>query len=195
MIDIEADFWKEIFVHLLHKNMVRTNAEPLNVSNSEEAFNRFSLANPQYTPEITRSESYVTWELFVTPTIKFRLFIQNQIKASLMQKSGNELVKICDAKFPYNPFPEISEFLANKNNYLVELEHKKEDFAKTQRKLAIASEFIKANLSKKYDEKSNVIWNLELQEKDIKLTLEKDGRKDTQFLTPENFMGILKKIE
>ena len=27
--DTEADFWKEHFVHLQHKNMVRTNALPL----------------------------------------------------------------------------------------------------------------------------------------------------------------------
>lgn len=194
MIDIESDFWKEIFVHLLHRNMVRTDAKPLYASESDKEFEKFAFSHPECSPEITKASSYVTWELFVTPEIKFRLFIQNQIKASLMQKTGNELVKICDAKFPYNPFPEINEFLRNKNSYLVELEHKKEAFIKTQKKLSITSEFIKANLNKKFDEKSKILWSLEIQGNDIKLTLEKNGKKETILLTPENYLEKIQTI-
>ena len=36
--DIESEFWKEHFVHLLHKNMVRTNAEKIEFKNIKFQF-------------------------------------------------------------------------------------------------------------------------------------------------------------
>ena len=59
-LDIEADFWKNQFVHLLHKNMVRINAKTLTMNNAQEAFDRFALAHPEYKVEIQNSSSYYT---------------------------------------------------------------------------------------------------------------------------------------
>ena len=112
-------------------------------------------------------------------------------RVCIVQIMDKDFVKICDAKFPYNPFPEISEFLENRNNYLVELEHKKNEFVRTQKKLAITNEFIKANLTSMFDEKSKVLWQTEILEKEIKLTVEKDGNKNTINLTPENYLEQL----
>lgn len=194
--DLEADFWKNQFVHLLHKNMVRIGAEPLNFANAHQAFDRFALAHPEYKVEIQNSSSYVTWETFVTPTIKLRLFIQNQIKATLLQKNGGDLIKIADTKFPYNPFPEISEFLANKNGLQVELEHILEEGARKQRKLKLAGEFIKAQLKLKFEGNNQIIWNLEpdADNESFVLTVRSGDNEKKVKLTPENFMQELQKF-
>jgi len=195
-LDIEADFWKNQFVHLLHKNMVRIDAETLTASNAQKAFDRFAYAHPEYKVEIQNSASYVTWETFVTPTIKLRLFIQNQIKATLLQKNGGDLVKIADAKFPFDPFPEIGEFLGNRNGMQVELEHILEEGARKQRKLKLAGEFIKAQLKQKFDGNNQIIWNLEPSADCEYFTLSvingKDEKKIT--LTPEDYLSKIKEL-
>ena len=96
--------------------MVRTDAGKLSLIEAEQTFERFSFAHPEIkadysiNSDLEGKPSFATWEVTVTPEIKFRLFIQNQIKASLLQRRGGEYIKIADAKFPYNPFSEISEF-------------------------------------------------------------------------------------
>ena len=145
--DTEADFWKEHFVHLQHKNMVRTNALPLHMADCKAEFEAFTASHPDAKISCEYFPSYCTFEVTLTTTIKLRLFIQNNIKASLMQKCGPEYIKICDAKFPYNPLPEISEFLAGLPNYLAELSQSLEKKTRSNRRQKLAKEFIKAYAS------------------------------------------------
>ncbi len=196
MNDLEADFWKEHFVHLLHKNMIRTDAKILTLEEIPQVFENFSLQHPEYQIEFHIEKTYATWEVFVTKSIKLRLFIQNQIKASLLQKNGNDFIKIADAKFPYNPFYEISEFLSNKDKFDVELSQKKEENSKKQRKMQIAKEFIKANLKEKYKNNSEILWTLKDDENEkIKLILQKDNKSQEIILSLENFLSEIENSE
>ena len=143
-IDNEADFWKEHFVHLQHKNMVRTNAQPLRLENCKAEFEAFTASHPAARITTEYFASYCTFEVAVTADIKLRLFIQSSIKGSLMQKHGTEYVKLCDAKFPYNPLPEIAEFLDHLPAYLDELQKSLENTSRSIRRQKLALEFIKA---------------------------------------------------
>lgn len=142
--DIEADFWKEHFVHLQHKNMVRTNAQALHMADCKDEFDAFTASHPDAKITCEYFPSYCTFEVSLTANIKLRLFIQNNIKASILQKTGPDYTKICDAKFPYNPLPEISEFLSKLPDYLTELEQSLENKSRSQRRQTLALEFIKA---------------------------------------------------
>ena len=146
-IDNEADFWKEHFVHLQHKNMVRTNAQPLHMADCKAEFEAFTASHPEAKISCEYFPSYCTFEVSLTSTIKLRLFIQNNIKASMLQKCGPEYIKICDAKFPYNPLPEISEFLSKLPDYLTELSKSLEKKSRSLRRQKLAQEFIKAYAS------------------------------------------------
>lgn len=157
--DSEADFWKELFVHLQHKNMVRTNAEPLRLENCKAAFEEFAATHTAVHITTEFSGSYCTFEVTLSATIKLRLFIQNTIKGSLMQKHGSEYVKLCDAKFPYNPLPEIDEFLARLPDYLKDLEQSLENKSRSLRRQKLALEFIKAYAGAHLPE--NEPWKLE----------------------------------
>lgn len=187
--DVESDFWKEIFVHMQHKNMIRIGAERLSVQESTAAFERFQLAHPELQPEITNAATYVTWEIFVSDTVKLRLFIQNQIKGSLMQRTGGDLVKIADAKFPNNPFPEIEEFLSKKDEYLRDLHSKIESHIRIEKKQKLLGEFIKAHLIKKFSDKNGIIWSLEPDDDNFKLTVTEAGEKRTVILSCENYIN------
>ena len=158
--DREADFWKELFVHLQHKNMVRSGAERLSLADLPAAVERFALAHPEITANYEIKTSSASWEVPVTSTIHLRLFIQNQIKASLLQRQGSDFVKIADAKFPYNPFPEISEFLSRRDQYEVELNSRLEKASRCDRRTRLAYNFIKAALEKKFAS-SSIVWHLE----------------------------------
>ncbi len=158
-IDNEADFWKEHFVHLQHKNMVRTNATPLKMADCKAEFEAFAASHPEAKIATEYFASYCTFEVTLTATIKLRLFIQNSIKASMMQKCGPEYIKICDAKFPYNPLPEIAEFLQKLPDYLKELEQSLEKKSRSDRRQKLAFEFIKAYASVHLP--GNQPWTLE----------------------------------
>lgn len=178
--DTEADFWKEHFVHLQHKNMVRTNALPLHMADCKAEFEAFTASHPDAKISCEYFPAYCTFEVTLTTTIKLRLFIQNNIKASLMQKCGPEYIKICDAKFPYNPLPEISEFLAELPNYLAELSQSLEKKSRSNRRQKLALEFIKAyasaNLKQAFTITSNEdgTFNLTLPAKSINIQITED---------------------
>ena len=87
-IDNEADFWKELFVHLQHKNMVRTNASALKLEDCRREFERFSQLHPDAKISTEYFDSYCIFEVALSATIKLRLFVQSAIKGSLMQKCG-----------------------------------------------------------------------------------------------------------
>ena len=172
-IDREADFWKEHFVHLQHKNMVRTNAEPLLLDNCRNEFEAFKVSHPSVHIFSEYHESYCTFEVNLTADIKLRLYIQSSIKGSLMQKHGNEYVKLCDAKFPYNPLYEIDEFLSKLPDYLKELETALENTARSERRQKLALEFIKAyagihipkTITWKVEASENGVFSLSFPEK------------------------------
>lgn len=178
--DTEADFWKEHFVHLQHKNMVRANALPLHMADCKAEFEAFTASHPDAKISCEYFPSYCTFEVTLTTTIKLRLFIQNNIKASLLQKCGPEYIKICDAKFPYNPLPEISEFLAGLPNYLAELSQSLEKRSRSNRRQKLAQEFIKAyasaHLKQAFTIKPNEdgTFNLTLSAKSINIQITED---------------------
>lgn len=187
--DVESDFWKDIFVHMQHKNMVRIGAERLSLADCPAAFQRFQLAHPELQPEMTNSTGYCTWEIFISDTVKLRLFIQNQIKGTLLQRNGGDLVKIADAKFPNNPFPEIEEFLSRKNDLLRELHSKIETHVHEAKKQKLVGEFIKAHLMKKFGNQKDVIWSLEPDGNDFKLKLQKNSNESVIVLSCENYIN------
>ena len=178
--DTEADFWKEHFVHLQHKNMVRTNALPLHMADCKAEFEAFTASHPDAKISCEYFPSYCTFEVTLTTTIKLRLFIQNNIKASIMQKCGPEYIKICDAKFPYNPLPEISEFLAGLPNYLAELSQSLEKKSRSNRRQKLAQEFIKAYASAHLKQAFTInpnedgTFNLALPAKSINMQITED---------------------
>lgn len=178
--DTEADFWKEHFVHLQHKNMVRANALPLHMADCKAEFEAFTASHPDAKISCEYFPSYCTFEVTLTTTIKLRLFIQNNIKASLLQKCGPEYIKICDAKFPYNPLPEISEFLAGLPNYLAELSQSLEKRSRSNRRQKLAQEFIKAYASAHLKQAITInpnedgTFNLTLPAKSINMQITED---------------------
>jgi len=189
--DVESDFWKEILVHMLHKNMVRANAQPLKMEQCKEVFQAFEKDHPQLKPSVNYSSSYVTWELFISENVKLRLYIQNQIKASFMQGSGSDFVKIADAKFPNNPFPEIEECLANRQKYLQELESKKKDQLHNAKESLLLGEFIKAHLIKKFKADTSVVWTLEPKKDSFILHLQEDKETHDFELSCDNYKKII----
>lgn len=168
--DVEADFWKELFVHVQHKNMVRIGAEKLTFSQCKPVIDDFISRHPEYKIDTDYSSSYCTFEVFVTQTIKLRLFIQASIKATLIQFDGGDYTKIADAKFAYNPFPEIEEFLSHSKEYAAELNSIKAKQLHTKAQLKTAREFIKARCRLDYDPK-NIVWNLSEDGDGFKLSL------------------------
>lgn len=187
--DTEADFWKEVFVHLQHKNMVRTNAQPLHMQDCKQEFEAFTASHPDAKIFCEYFPSYCTFEVSLTASIKLRLFIQNNIKASIMQKTGEEYVKICDAKFPYNPLPEIDEFLSRLPDYLKELNETLENKSRSHRRQQLALEFIKAYANTHLKEPYEVHPN---EDGSFSLTLPANNINIQ--LTEENFIQRIKEL-
>lgn len=167
--DVEADFWKQILVTLQQKNMTRVGAQSLYFDGVEKAFNEFSKNKPDVKSSLEMASSYATIEMEVSSTIKFRLFIQSQIKGTLLQKNGNDFIKIADAKFPNDPFPEIVYFFDHLSENLEQLSKITNDSIHNNKKQQIAGEFLKAHLDKKY---KNQAWTLDTVADGFILTVE-----------------------
>lgn len=148
--DIESDFWKEILRHLQHRNMSRIEARRLPLSDAINEIENFRKRHPDIIFRVEDKKSYITWETEITETIKFRLFIQNQIKASLLQGNAGEWTKIADAKFPNNPFPEVELLLSNREKYVAGLQNEKKIGRVDEIQAKISIELIKAVLMKKF---------------------------------------------
>ncbi|MCQ2611444.1 MAG: hypothetical protein MJ169_06810 [Treponema sp.] len=195
--DTEADFWKEHFSHILHKNMVRVDAKRLTFDNCAGVIQSFRDRHPDIRADVNFCSGYVTFEIFITQTVKLRLFIQNQIKGSLHQYDEGDYVKLVDVKFPYDPFPEIEEFLEHIPLYIEELSQTLEKSVHTKKQLQVAREFIKAALIKAIDcnpQMAEICWNLETQKTDFKLTLKKGSDTKNFVISPLKFPEEIRKI-
>lgn len=155
--DIESDFWKEIFRHLQHRNMSRIEAKRLPLSDAMNEIENFKKQHPKIIFHVEDKNSYITWETDVTDTIKLRLFIQNQIKASLLQENNGEWIKIADAKFPNNPFPEVELLLLNREKYKRDLQNEKKTSQISEVQTKITIELIKAVLMKKFNKENSSV--------------------------------------
>lgn len=189
--DFIADFWKDKLVHLMHRNMVRAGAERLMLQDVKNEFDAFSQKHPDFSAQTNIASSSATFEFAFAENLKLRLFIQNQTKVSIMQKQGSDYVKLCDARFPNNPFPEIDTFLELLPEYLKTLGIQKTMQLQNGRRHRLAREFITALLKKKYKSKG-VVWQLEDKDSLFELTLTfEDGHKEKKTLHEENFYNDL----
>ena len=155
--DIESDFLKEIFRHLQHRNMSRIEAKRLPLSDAMNEIENFKKQHPEIIFHVEDKNSYITWETDVTDTIKLRLFIQSQIKASLLQENNGEWIKIADAKFPNNPFPEVELLLLNREKYKRDLKNEKKTSQISEVQTKITIELIKAVLMKKFNKETSSV--------------------------------------
>ena len=190
--DKESDFWKEKLNDIQHKNMTRAGSERLIFSEVIGEIKKFEETHPELAAKMTDNVSYITWEIPVTATVKLRVFFQSQIKLSLMQTTGAEPVKICDAKFPYNPFPEIEAFVKLIPDYKKELEQLLKKHLNLTKKQKVAGEFIKAYVQEKIST-VDYLWQL-LPEKEsylLKLTSTRTSEEKRIPLTLENFQSEL----
>ncbi|MCQ2578345.1 MAG: hypothetical protein MJ176_07420 [Treponema sp.] len=190
--DKESDFWKEKLNQYQHMNMTRTGAERLSFQDVPLEIKNFENAHPGLGAKTTDNTSYITWELPVTSTVKLRVFFQSQIKVSLMQTAGGDPVKICDAKFPYNPFPEIEAFVKNIPDYKKDLDQLLKAHLQLSKKQKIAGEFIKAYIQSKISTE-DYLWQL-VPEKEaylLKLTSTRTSEEKQIPLSLENFQSEL----
>lgn len=192
--DIEADFWKEHFSHVLHKNMVRIDAEKLTFDNAAGIIEGFKSRHPDLTPDVNFNSSYVTFELFITQEIKLRLYIQNQVKGSLMQYDEGDYVKLVDARFPYNPFPEIEEFLSHMEEYLSELDALVTKTVHSRKQMKVAEQFIRAALNKKFKNNPDIVFKLEQSGPKFILSIDKDDNRTMHLISITDFVKDIENI-
>lgn len=192
--DIEADFWKEHFSHVLHKNMVRIDAEKLTFDNAAGIIEGFKSRHPDLTPDVNFNSSYVTFELFITQEIKLRLYIQNQVKGSLMQYDEGDYVKLVDARFPYNPFPEIEEFLSHMEEYLSELDALVTKAVHSRKQMKVAEQFIRAALNKKFKNNPDIVWKLEQSGPKFILSVDQDDNRKMHLISITDFVKDIENV-
>lgn len=195
-IDIEGDFWKDILVHLLHHNMVKASGQRLALSDSQKAFDLFSQKHPDKKTEIQLSSGYSVWEMFITSTIKIRVYIQSQVKVTFLQKtSDSDLIKLADAKFPNNPFDEIELLLEKIPEYEQELSEKKNQYVRILKKQKITGEMIKALLKKRL-EGTGIVYELSPQdENNFALILTNKGERKNIVISMKNFDADVNSID
>ena len=115
----------------------------------------------------------------MTQDVKLRLFVQNQIKISFLQRSDGDLIKIADAKFPNNPFIEIEKFLSRKMDVNKQLLKIKENSQIIQKRQNFAAFFIEAYLEKKLGEM--FYWNIQKNKKNLLIKINKINKKMDEF--------------
>ena len=77
---LKSDFWKENFIHALHKNMTRVNATELTLNDCKSEFEKFSNKYPQIKTSIEYNQTYSFIEIFLSQDIKLRIYVQDRIK-------------------------------------------------------------------------------------------------------------------
>lgn len=166
----ESDYWKQKINEFQHKNMTRAGADRLDFSDVKDEIKKFENKHPELKAKTSDNGSYITWEILVTSSVKFRVFFQSQIKVSLMDISGGEAIKICDAKCFYNPFPEIEDFVGKISGYKKELEELLKADMELSKKQKVAGEFIKAYVQTKIPS-DKYLWQLIPENQSYKLIL------------------------
>lgn len=177
--DIESDFWKEQISVMQKNNLLRKDSEKLYMFDCENKFEEFKLLHPELVIETTCSANHCSLEFFVTQDVKLRLFVQNQIKISFLQRSDGDLIKIADAKFPNNPFIEIEIFLSRKMDVNKQLLKIKENSQIIQKRQNFAAFFIEAYLEKKLGEM--FYWNIQKNKKNLLIKINKINKKMDEF--------------
>ena len=188
----ESDYWKQKLNEFQHKNMTRAGADRLNFSDVKDEIKNFENKHPALKAKTSDNGSYITWEILVTSSVKFRVFFQSQIKVSLMDVTAGEAVKICDAKCFYNPFPEIEDFVKKIPDYKKELEELLKADMELSKKQKVAGEFIKAYVQEKTPS-DKYLWQLVPENQSYKLILRdvKTAEEKTVILSLENFQDEL----
>lgn len=190
--DIEADFWKEIFRHLQHRNMSRLDGTKLLFSDAANEVRKFQESHKDVNFKIENTESYITFEAPVTESVNIRLFIQNQIKGSLMQKNGTDWVKIADAKFFNNPFPEVELLLQNSEKYKQDLASLKKETSSSNIKDRITLELVKAMMMKKWGVTEGM--NIRFVDNNFSVTATLSGQKIEALLSKQSFYDEIKSL-
>ncbi|MCQ2585424.1 MAG: hypothetical protein MJ185_07530 [Treponema sp.] len=191
----ESDYWKQKINEFQHKNMTRPGAERLSFSDVKCEIESFEKNHPELTAKTSDNGSYITWEILVTSSVKFRVFFQSQIKASLMDVTAGEAVKICDVKCFYNPFPEIEEFVNKIPEYKKELEELLKSDMQLSKKQKVAGEFIKAYIQAKISA-DKYLWQLVPENQLFNLILRDTKTAEEKIITlsSENFLTELNNL-
>ena len=194
MTEETGDFWRTKFAALQQKNMTATGRSRLTVQNIREEASVFSEKFPSLPVSVTENGSGMEFEAELSSELKIRLFVQNQVKGSILQKTEAGFVKLGDAKFWTNPFPELEDFVNHFNEYQTELEEwsaGRQKFLKMQK---LTGEMIKALLKKKLDGKG-LVWFLEPTDSAFILSIEKSGQKQTYNLSMTRFAQEINELE
>ena len=194
MTEETGDFWRTKFAALQQKNMTATGRSRLTVQNIREEASAFSEKFPSLPVSVTENGSGMEFEAELSSELKIRLFVQNQVKGSILQKTEAGFVKLGDAKFWTNPFPELEDFVNHFNEYQTELEEwsaGRQKFLKMQK---LTGEMIKALLKKKLDGKG-LVWFLEPTDSAFILSIEKSGQKQTYNLSMTRFAQEINGLE
>lgn len=189
-----GDFWRTKFAALQQKNMTATGRIRLTVQNIREEAAAFSEKFPSILVSVSENGSGMEFEAELSFELKIRLFIQNQVKGSILQKTDAGFVKLGDAKFWTNPFPELEDFVNHFKEYQSELEEwstGRQKFLKMQK---LTGEMIKALLKKKLDGKG-LVWFLEPTDSAFILSIEKAGQKQTYNLSMTRFAQEINELE
>lgn len=194
MTEETGDFWRTKFAALQQKNMTATGRIRLTIQNIREEAAAFSERFPSVPVSVTENSSGMEFEAELSFELKIRLFVQNQVKGSILQRTEAGFIKLGDAKFWTNPFPELDDFVNHFDEYQAELEEwsaGRQKFLKMQR---LTGEMIKSILKKKLDGKG-VVWFLEPTDSAFILTTEHAGNKQTHSLSMSCFVQEINELE
>ena len=194
MTEETGDFCRTKFAALQQKNMTATGRIRLTVQNIREEAAAFSEKFPSVLVSVSENGSGMEFEAELSFELKIRLFVQNQVKGSILQKTDAGFVKLGDAKFWTNPFPELEDFVNHFKEYQSELEEwsiGRQKFLKMQK---LTGEMIKSILKKKLDGKG-LVWFLEPTDSAFILTIETAGQKQTYNLSMSSFVQEINELE
>lgn len=190
---MENDFWKEKLNYYQQMNMTKKEHSFLHMDEAVDKINEFTKKFPSVQTELNQSNSYITWEAYISSSVKLRFYIQSQIKISFMQKIDGVFTKVADAKFPYDPFAEIEDLFTNLDSIVNEFDSSKVNEQQLQKQQKITYEFIKANLSQKLNK--SIIYHIECRQKDFLLVMENyNGAEKSVSLTADNFRQIINNL-
>lgn len=189
----EGDFWKEKLI-LMQRQSLRLNPVTLNLSDAEKNIENIKKLFPQMEISENTSSSYISADFQASKKLKIRLYIQNQIKITFLEEGISNWEKIADAKFLNDPFPLLIHFLNHIKQYEEELKNLLGKQKIIEKKQKIAAEFIKASLKKKFKD-SQILWNLQINQENFTLILEKDRDSRRIPLSFENFPSEIENIQ